>query len=138
MTMTRREYAASLGLAIAGARGKLSRDAHEAIAKAETEGMVFTDTQYTINLKRKDEPKPVKVTPARDADVLTVVRTYPTDTVWVGKDSKGTTVSANYKQICNNCKVSLAGHDCVNPSTLTATYSSGRICGESIRLEVKS
>jgi hypothetical protein len=40
---TRREYAASLGLAKPNTRGRLSKEAHEAIAKAEAEGMVFTD-----------------------------------------------------------------------------------------------
>lgn len=138
MTQTRREYAAGLGLAIAGARGKLSREAHAAIAKAEADGMQFTDTQYTINIKRKDEPKAAKAPkiPAQDA-VLTVVRTYPTETVWTGKTAGGQTVTANYKQICGNCRVSLAGHDCVNPTTLTATYPSGKICMERVALEVR-
>lgn len=41
--MTRREYAASLGLAKVGVRGKLSHAAHEAIDKAREEGMTFSD-----------------------------------------------------------------------------------------------
>lgn len=47
MNMTRRAYAASLGLAKEGARGRMSADAHAAIAKAEAEGKVFSDTNAT-------------------------------------------------------------------------------------------
>ena len=140
-TMTRREYAASLGKAIAGARGKLSKDAHDAIAAAEADGMVFKDTQYTINLTKAANPKeskPVKEKAHTDKEVLTSILTYPRDTVWTGKDSEGKPVTANSRQICLNCKTSLVGHDCVNPRTLTAVYASGKICSETITLEVKS
>lgn len=41
--MNRREYAISLGLAKPG-RGRLSREAHAAIAKAESAGTVFSDS----------------------------------------------------------------------------------------------
>lgn len=47
MNMTRRAYAASLGLAKEGARGRMSAEAHAAIAKAEGEGKVFSDTNAT-------------------------------------------------------------------------------------------
>lgn len=47
MNMTRRAYAASLGLAKEGARGRMSAEAHAAIAKAEAEGKVFSDTNAT-------------------------------------------------------------------------------------------
>lgn len=40
---TKREYAASLGLAKLGVRGKLSGAAHDAINKARAEGMTFSD-----------------------------------------------------------------------------------------------
>lgn len=142
-TMTRREYAASLTppLAIAGARGKLSREAHAAIAAAEAKGMQFKDTQYTINLANAGKPKedkPVKEKTVSDKTVLESVLTYPRDTVWVGKDSQGKPVTANSRQICLNCATSLVGHDCANPRTLTAIYPSGKVCGETITLEVKS
>lgn len=42
MSMTRREYAISQGLAQPG-KGRMSREAHTAIEKAEAEGMVFAD-----------------------------------------------------------------------------------------------
>lgn len=56
---TRREYAISLGLAKQG-RGRLSHEAHAAIAKAESEGMTFSDS-----------PKPKTVTPS--ASIQTIV-----------------------------------------------------------------
>lgn len=46
---TRREYAASLGLAKAGARGRLSREANAAIEKAMSEGVEFSDVELGKN-----------------------------------------------------------------------------------------
>lgn len=45
--MTRRAYAVSLGLA-KDARGRMSSAAYEAIAKAEADGMVFSDAQAPV------------------------------------------------------------------------------------------
>lgn len=44
MNMTRRAYAASLGLAEVGKRGRMSVAANEAIAAAEKSGKTFTDS----------------------------------------------------------------------------------------------
>lgn len=73
---TRREYAASLGLAKPNTRGRLSREAHAAIAAAEAEGMVFDDQP-----KAKAEPKAAKPTPlslpkANPETVKRYVRSY--------------------------------------------------------------
>lgn len=57
MNMTRRAYAASLGLAKEGARGRMSADAHAAIAKAEAEGKVFSDTNATPRKVVASAPK---------------------------------------------------------------------------------
>lgn len=64
MLQTKRDYAASLGLAQAGTRGRLSRAAHEAIAKAESGGMTFAESTPPRNtgkpreINLKDKPKP--------------------------------------------------------------------------------
>ena len=50
MTMTRRAYAVSLGLA-KDARGRMSAKAYEAIASAEKSGMVFTDSEAPARAK---------------------------------------------------------------------------------------
>lgn len=53
---TKREYAASLGLAKLGVRGKLSRDAHAAIDKARDNGVTFSDDAPKAVVK-VDRPK---------------------------------------------------------------------------------
>lgn len=58
--LTRREYAASLGLAKPNSRGRLSLEAHAAIEAAEANGMQFKDSKPAA----KPKPEPVKVTPA--------------------------------------------------------------------------
>jgi len=79
MSMTRRAYAVSLGLA-KDARGRMSAAAYEAIASAEKNGMVFTDA---VTVSRA---KVVKAAPkAGQFDAKTV-------RAWAA--SKGLTVSA--------------------------------------------
>lgn len=51
MNMTRRAYAASLNLAKADARGRMSAEAHEAIALAESNGTVFSDSAAQARVK---------------------------------------------------------------------------------------
>ena len=61
---TKKEYAISLGLAKPG-RGRMSLDAHKAIDKAISEGVVFTDS-LTPPPHSKPKPKPVpKAKPVR-------------------------------------------------------------------------
>lgn len=62
--MTRRAYAASLGLAKADTVGRMSADAHAAIAKAELDGMVFADKAPATKVRtvsvKSGEAKAVK------------------------------------------------------------------------------
>lgn len=51
MNMTRRAYAATLGLAKADARGRMSAEAHAAIALAESTGTVFSDSTAQARVK---------------------------------------------------------------------------------------
>ena len=53
---TRREYAATLGLAKLGVRGRMSREAYAAIEAAEAAGTVFADT----GVVRTNKPAAVK------------------------------------------------------------------------------
>lgn len=57
MNMTRRAYAASLGLAKADARGRMSAEAHKAIADAELAGKVFSDSNAPARKVVKTEVK---------------------------------------------------------------------------------
>lgn len=72
---TRREYAASLGLAKPNTRGRLSKEAHEAIAKAEADGMVFTDNAKAKPVVLDSEGQPVLPKPKKDT-VMRHVRAY--------------------------------------------------------------
>jgi hypothetical protein len=74
---TRREYAISKGLATPG-RGRMSREAHAAIEKAELDGMVFTDPKPVtkadkIATREAARPAPRKTvvqTPVQENDTL--------------------------------------------------------------------
>lgn len=141
---TKREYAVSLGLAKEG-RGKLSRDAHAAIDKAEAEGTVFTDPVPVVRnpdtLERSLGRGGVRVTPAgrkelaerfarapKDRDLLidsiadsddgfnVQERIYPEGQMW--KSESGLLV--NSTQVCSPCGVSLGWHSCGAPFAVTA------------------
>lgn len=117
---TYREYAASLGLAIAGARGRLSSAAKEAIAKAEAEGMIFKETQRKNTAKAMapdvstQDSKPTQKT-TQDFFGPTPEPFYPNAFhAWV--DGKKIAVSG--RVACGNCKCSLMYHHCANPVAL--------------------
>lgn len=76
---TRREYAASLGLAKPNTRGRLSREAHAAIDKAEQEGMVFTDAAKpakVIKTANLPKPTPLSLPAAKPETIKHFVRSY--------------------------------------------------------------
>lgn len=56
MSMTRREYAISKGLATPG-RGRMSNEARAAIEQAEAEGMIFSDAK-PVTMKDKIAARP--------------------------------------------------------------------------------
>lgn len=78
---TRREYAISLGLATPG-RGRMSRDAHVAIEKAEAEGMVFSDPKPVtkaekIKARESTRPAPRKPVVQKPVQENAVVERKP-------------------------------------------------------------
>lgn len=111
--MTKREYAVSLGLATMG-RGRLSREAHAAIAKAEAEGMVFDDAK-PITVKHS-APKPAKPVTVKQEPVAREYRettfNVPIDTLFVGEDSKGKKHTVNARQVCRNSGYSMTTCPC--------------------------
>lgn len=119
--MRRKEYAASLGLANTG-RGRMSREALDAIEKARANGMIFDDDAPTVSKAPKSEK--VKASkPAREsAGVVgeTTLR-YPLDQVFKGVDSKGKIQTVNARAVCRNSRFSIAGCPCDSHQTLVAS-----------------
>lgn len=124
--MTKREYAASLGLAIAGARGRMSREAHAAILKAEGEGMVFSDpSPVTVAVKAPKEkknkaPKEKRETPEGGDGAGVMADTFyrhPLGTMFKGFDSNGKQHIVSGANACQ-CGYSLVGHTCNFPTAL--------------------
>lgn len=113
---TRREYAASLGLAKMG-RGKFSTAAKEAIAKAEAEGIKFSDVAA-----------PTRTAPPATKDTAPVVKS-PTDTPYLSPSDfrfpevdyravDGNGKERSLREVCNTCRVSLVNHMCDSPTIL--------------------
>lgn len=123
---TRRDYAASLGLAIAGARGRLSREANTACDKAEAEGTVFTGA---APVKAKKSPKARQIQPtAKSAKAISDLRddesdafnlaerTHPIGSTW--KSTSGQIV--NETAVCAPCGYSLGWHRCEHPQAVVS------------------
>lgn len=110
MIQTKREYAVSLGLATMG-RGRLSREAHAAIAKAEAEGMVFSDTKPVVNTP--SATKPVKPVSNEGAGMIgEIVQLWPNDALFEGVDSHGKKHVVNARQVCRNSGYSMTSCPC--------------------------
>lgn len=118
---TKREYAASLGLAIAGARGKFSRAAVEAIAKTEAEGMKFSDSTGPVKPALVGKPKADK--PAKIVnDGVNSPYIQPSDFRFPESEYRavgfvdGKRTVYGMRECCNTCRVSLVNHMCNTPS----------------------
>lgn len=112
--MTKREYAVSLGLATMG-RGRLSREAHAAIAKAEAEGMTFDDAaKPVVNTPKAAKPVSVaKPAAAPSAGIVgEVTRFHDIDAKFTGTDSKGKKHTVNARQVCRNSGYSITSCPC--------------------------
>lgn len=118
---TRREYAASLGLAQVGARGKFSNAAKEAIAKAEAEGIRFKDTGAAPTVKpvaggQKEESPVAKSDPGQSLYICPSDFRFPEEEYVAVERSGGKRILHGMRECCNNCKVSLVNHACNAPS----------------------
>jgi len=120
---SRREYAASLGLAIAGARGKFSNAAKEAIAKAEAEGMRFSDSPATAPVVRPENQSTssstinsaiARITPENSLYISPSDFRYPEGEYVAVAKVGGKKYSV--RECCNNCRVSLTNHACSTPT----------------------
>lgn len=130
--MKAKEWAVSQGLAKAG-KGRMSREAHDAVQKAIAGGMVFDD--YIIgDFKARGKAKAapivkhapiVKVkTPKRAAEMdeapelRDAFMRYRMDQQFC-YDLDGKTHQITGRSVCMNCGYSLVGHTCNDPLVLT-------------------
>jgi len=118
---TRREYLIGLGLAKPG-RGKFSKAANEALAKARAEGIVFSDDDKPVSTPRAT---PVGGTSEPRAAVVPVTESpylYPSDFRFPEDEYRAVAVIDGKRTVfgmrecCNNCRVSLTNHVCDAPS----------------------
>jgi|SRR6478735_5176164 len=120
---TRREYAASLGLAKAGARGKFSNEAKAAIAKAEASGTKFSDSAPKEKVVKS--PKATNSVKKESTGIIAdIVYTYP-EGEWQARE-KVSKKLRGMREVCNTCRVSLVAHRCENPR-IVATDGSGPV-----------
>jgi hypothetical protein len=117
---TKREALAAQGLAIAGARGKFSREANIWLDDQRSKGVKFSD----------DGPKPVKVKVEKVTDVKVDKPTgvgypdyifpsdyrYPEGEYKAFKREGGKKIEVSLRECCNNCRVSLTNHGCESPT----------------------
>jgi hypothetical protein len=121
---TKREALAAQGLAIAGARGKFSREANIWLDDQRSKGVKFSD----------DGPKPIKVkvdkVTAEKVDKPTGVGypdyIFPSDyrypegeyVAYKVVNGKKVLVAPNggMREVCNTCGVSLTNHGCQSPT----------------------
>jgi len=104
----------------------MSREAHAAIAKAEAEGMKFTEPNVLYPTKAFKPPKSVTVSVPRHKPMEMAVgesydpdrRRYERTQMFTGTDSSGKVWRVNAIQACTNCRYSLTGHECSDPTVL--------------------
>lgn len=127
---TEREYLYSIGLTKAPTgRGRFSREAVAALAKARSEGMQFKEKIVPVvkSKPRSETSKPVKVsTPVEEkADPGTIQDGYGQaflrygrmDMTFTGTDSDGKIHNVSGRNACS-CGYSLVGHICDNATAL--------------------
>lgn len=115
---TRREYAVSLGLAKM-TRGRMGKEAKDAIAKAEAEGVKFSDSPSVSIVKNEDGTETKTVSNSSDNYFgPTPDPRYPNDN-WYVKGNKKMKVSN--RAACANCLYSLLYHVCDTPAALSGS-----------------
>lgn len=112
---TKREYAISLGLAKPG-RGRMSAAAHDAINKAISEGMTFSDT---LKAPAKTEKAPAaKATQDNSVIAPTAAIREPNGYSFFYMEG-GKKRKVSNRTACYNCGYSVGWHLCNAPAGIT-------------------
>lgn len=121
---TEREYLYSIGLTKAPTgRGRFSREAHAALARARAEGMSFKEKptaapKAVVKSTPKKKTVPVDSTPVEAiGDVF--LRYGKMDMDFEGFDAAGKRHVVSGRNACS-CGYSLVGHTCDTPTALVA------------------
>jgi hypothetical protein len=132
---TKREWLAERGLAIAGARGKFSNAAKEALAKAEKDGVKFAEVNPVKPVRttgpkvegKKTEAKPkVKSDPTQTEYISPSDYRFPeSEYRLLTADGKPHT-QAGMRNVCDTCRVSFVNHLCDAPALFGATVRIGK------------
>ncbi len=109
--MNKRDYLVSKGLAKPG-RGKFSNAAKEALVKAESEGMRFSDSTTGAPVVKSDKAPEVKKD--GDSPYLSPDDFRFPEKEYLARDADGKTYSM--RECCNTCRVSLTNHMCNTPT----------------------
>lgn len=116
---TRKDYAASLGLAKRG-KGRMNREATEAVNKAIAEGMTFSD--HRVGVTKGSEPSTGPVVVKADTDdahnYSDAYYRYELDQQF-SYNVDGKVFRIGSRGACMTCGYSLVGHVCDNPVVLT-------------------
>lgn len=140
MTMTKREWLASLGLAIAGARGKFSTDAKNALACEEARcleeniPLPWTEKEKPVASRRGRKPKAtrgitefekaqgvVEIEPApKRAEIISIPVRRPETSAWVV--DKGMVIAI---QFCGKCQRSISR--CIHDIPYAPDYLGGEL-----------
>lgn len=110
----KREWLAERGLAIAGARGKFSAKAHEALEKAVTDGVVFAEKGVnTVTRTRIVDGEEVTETKVVDPFAPTA---EPIRSGRINFTNGKETISVNSAEACEHCKHSFGWCYCAEPA----------------------
>ena len=109
--VTRRDWLVEKGLAKPG-RGRMSKEAHEAINEAIANGMKFSDVKDSGDKPVKSE-EVTKNALSGDFFGETPAQIYFGN--WKMTD-RGKTVTLSEKEVCSTCGISLGWHRCSNPT----------------------
>lgn len=119
MAHNARSYLVGLGLAKPG-RGKFSSAAKDALSKAMSEGITFTDWPKAGTVVKVPNGTTAKIVKAESAETSNYLT--PDDYRYPEKEYRavifknGKRVPVSLREACNTCRVSLVNHACESPT----------------------
>lgn len=134
--MKARDYLVSKGLAKQG-RGRMSREAHEALKAALAEGMIFSDYTPTgfgttkVTMVQNGSQRPVQAKVVSESPAAPVIPRESPRTIMEGASismllESGKKIKISERAACGSCQYSLSHHVCNTPQVLAPDASGFR------------